>query len=247
MTSRSLDKARLAPAFTVRALLLAVFAAFLVVAAPARAEEVTEEVPVSMDWRIGYTNESHSTCASWGLATWREQKGAIAWELLYDFNGQPRSKTLSPPFSDEDFLRFGWQPAPQTHWYGLSYSGRSSGAGNPVTCDDFPAKQMAFYSNLRIRITTECDLDLVGTLERRLKTARKKERRAHSQRRRLAGKVGKFRKNAKRSGGGLSFLEREELRQLKRQLRKAKRREAVARKKRKNAYRRFRDEREKCV
>ncbi|MEZ5078663.1 MAG: hypothetical protein R2725_14615 [Solirubrobacterales bacterium] len=208
---------------------------------------MTEEVPVSMDWRIGYTDESHSTCASWGLATWREQKGAIAWELLYDFNGQPRSKTLTPPFGDEAFVKYGWRPAPGTHWYGLSYSGRSPGAGKPVTCDDFPPKQMAFYSNIRIRITTECDLDLVGKLERRLKAARKNERRAHTQRRKLAGKVGKFRKNAKRSGGGLDILEREELRELNRQLQKAKRQEAVARKKRKNAYRKFREEREKCV
>jgi hypothetical protein len=158
------------------------FASLLVVCAPARAD-VTREVPVTMDWRIGYPNVS--TCASWGLATWPAQDGAIAWELLYDFNGEERSKTLSPPFGDEEFTKFGWQPAPGTHWYGLSYTGRSSGSGKPVTCDDFPPKQQAFFSNVRMRITVEgpsCSAleSRERRLRSRLKTARKGERRARN-------------------------------------------------------------------
>ncbi|MEZ5078209.1 MAG: hypothetical protein R2725_12305 [Solirubrobacterales bacterium] len=238
---------------TALAVLAAVIVSFLVLTAPARAELNKKEIPVTMDWRIGYANESKSTCASYGIATWREEPGAVAWELLYHFSppnpayAEDRSVPLTPPFDDEAFLRFGWQPAAGIHWHSLSYSGRSSGSGKPVSCDDFRPKQEALYSNVRILITTECDLDLVGKLQKRLKAAKKAERRAYNQRRNFAGKVGKFRKRAKRSGGGLDFLEKEELQQLNKQLKRLKRQEAVTRKKRKNAYKKFREEREKCV
>lgn len=126
----------------------------------------TVEVPVTMDWRIGYNGVA--TCASWGLATWPEQEGAIGWELHYHFSppnpafAGERSKRLSPPFDDEEFDQFGWKPGKGTHWDGLSYSGRSSGAGNPVSCGDLQARQKALYSNVRIEITLEEDAKIVG-------------------------------------------------------------------------------------
>ena len=253
MLGQSLDKPRLAPKFVLLVLAVAAIASFLALAAPARAELNKKVNPVTMDWRIGYTNESKSTCASYGIATWREEPGAVAWELLYDFSppnpayAEERSVRLTPPFDDEAFQRFGWQPAAGIHWHSLSYSGRSSLGGNPVSCDDFRPKQEALYSNVRILITTECDLDLVGKLQRRLKAAKKAERQAYNQRRKFAARVGKFRKDAKGPGGGLSPAAKDRLRELDRQLKKLKRKEAVTRKKRKNAYKKFREEREKCV
>ncbi len=128
--------------------------------ATAAATGETIVLPISMDWRIGY--HSVSTCASWGLVTWPIQEGAVSWELFYKFNGDQRSKMLSPPFDDDEFDRFGWHPAKGTHWYGQSYSGRSSLGGKPVTCGDLQARQKALYSDVKLHITLAPDAKIVG-------------------------------------------------------------------------------------
>ncbi len=144
----------------------------LVWVVPAVAVAKTVKVPVKMDWRIGHYGKS--TCASYGLATWPAQEDAVGWELRDHFTPtdpaytRDETKQLSPPFDDEKFVKdFGWRPAKGTHWYALSYSGRSHLGGDSVDCSDLPAKQKAAYSNVRILITLATNAKIVGRVKDR--------------------------------------------------------------------------------
>lgn len=160
-----------------RRLLLAVLLLSFAFAAPATADAPpiagaaatgrTIEVPVTMDWRIH--QPSVSACTSWGLATWPEKKGATSWELRYHFSpGNPaaageRTVRLTPPFDDEKFKQYGWEPGKGKHWHGLSYAGAFHFGGAPVTCD--PARQKSIISNVRIAITLRPDATIAGVVK----------------------------------------------------------------------------------
>lgn len=129
----------------------------------------TIEVPVTMDWRIA--QPSVSACTSWGLATWPEKKGATSWELRYHFSpGNPaaageRTVSLSPPFDDEDFKQYGWEPGKGKHWHGLSRSGTFHFGGAPVSCDELQGRQKSTISNVRIAITLRPDATIAGVVK----------------------------------------------------------------------------------
>ncbi len=140
-------------------LVTAIATSCLTLPASASASE-TKEFPVTMDWRIGQL-KAH-TCTSWGLATWKAQKGATAWQIIAQFNGKERRVRVSKPFHDATFTKYGWRPGKGKHWHGLSYSGRSHGGGKPVSCGDLQAKQKALYGKVVIRITIPDSAKIVG-------------------------------------------------------------------------------------
>lgn len=147
----------------------------LLFAVPTAAADFKKDVPVTVDWRI--YQPGPGSCTSWGIVTWPAQEGAIGWELLDAFNGSPRSKTLSPPFSDEEFTEWGWSPGEGMHWHGLSRAGRFHLGGGAVSCDEIQARQKASISDVRLIVTIRgpsCSAlkSRAQRLQRRMKSAR---------------------------------------------------------------------------
>ena len=119
--------------------LLFVLGLMSVTAPAAGAKTETVEVPATMDWRKG--NQSSVACYAFGLATWPEQKNAISWEVTYKWNGDPRSKTTSPPFDDErlNIAQFGNATPPAgSHWIVITegYKAGLPGFGPTPDCSD---------------------------------------------------------------------------------------------------------------
>lgn len=243
MPTHRLDIRRFSP-------LLAMFVLLLLAAAPAQAD-VTKIVNVTMDWRIGKPTGKDSTCASFGIAAWPAQKGATSWEILYNFNGEPRSEPLFPPFDDDEFGNYGWAPAKGVHWHSLTYSGSSSFGGNPVTCDENQANQKALYSNARLRVTTGCLLNRAHRLWRQLNAARKRERLSYRASKRALRRFLSLQRRLKGREGRVlrGFRETlvDESRKAKLRAKKLRAQAAHDRRQRQRLQRHYRKDRDKCL
>lgn len=129
----------------------------LVVAASASAKVV--EVPATPEFRSG--NTSAASCQAFVFLQWPEQKGAKAWRIEYVKRGRTYTKTLSPPFSDEDGVPRGWLPAAGTHWYKTGFSGGSF-PGHTVECESRRDVLLPEYGEAKVFVTLADDAKIVG-------------------------------------------------------------------------------------
>ena len=156
-------------------------------AAQTSATTETYDIPATMDWRKG--NQSSVACYAFGLATWPEQKNAISWQVTYKWNGDPRSKTTSPPFDDErlNTAQFGNATPPAgSHWIVISEGYKAGLPGFPTPdCSDSLAFQQGAIGDVKVTVTVEAEekdkcraiTDRDRRLERRVHNAREGKRR----------------------------------------------------------------------
>ena len=157
-------------------------------AAQTSATTETYDIPATMDWRKG--NQSSVACYAFGLATWPEQKNAISWQVTYKWNGDPRSKTTSPPFDDErlNTAQFGNATPPAgSHWIVISEGYKAGLPGFPTPdCSDSLAFQQGAIGDVKVTVTVEAEekdkcraiTDRDRRLERRVHNAREGKKRA---------------------------------------------------------------------
>ncbi len=168
-------------------------------AAQTSATTETYDIPATMDWRKG--NQSSIACYAFGLATWPEQENAISWEVTYKWNGDPRSKTTSPPFDDErlNTAQFGNATPPAgSHWIVIGEGYKAGAPGFPTPdCSDSLAFQQAAISDVKVTVTVEVEekkkcraiTERDRRMERKLHSARKGKRREKRQTRSANNRV----------------------------------------------------------